>query len=186
MDLVIRPLRQDDAQAYIALRLRGLAEHAEAFTSSAEEEARKPPSAFATRLAGTPERPHDVVLGAFVGDALVGIVGMDVDPRAKVRHRAHVFGMYVPEEHAGRGIGRALLGALVARATGAGLSQLVLTVTATNDAARTLYERAGFVAFGREPEAVVVNGVRHDKLHMIRFLGARASARPPSTNEVNA
>ena len=51
------------------------------------------------------------MLGAFDGGALAGLCGMDVDMRAKVRHKGHVFGMYVPSERAGRGIGGALVDA---------------------------------------------------------------------------
>ena len=67
----------------------------DAFTSSAEEEAAKPASALASRLARDPARPHDAVFGAFDGDTLVGLVGLDVDMRAKTRHKGHVFGMAV-------------------------------------------------------------------------------------------
>jgi ribosomal protein S18 acetylase RimI-like enzyme len=111
------------------------------------------------------------VLGAFDGAALVGTVGMSVDPRIKVRHRAQVFGMYVPAERAGRGIGRALLEALIARAAAIGtLDSLVLRVTSTNDRARSLYEHAGFSAYGCEPAAIRVQGVPYDKLMMVRWL----------------
>ncbi len=175
--IAIRALDADDLSSYRALRLRGLAEHPDAFTSSAEEEAAKPVASLARRLARDPAAPHDVVLGAFDAATLVGLVGLDVDPRVKVRHRGHVFGMYVPTEHAGRGIGTALVEALIAHAERAAeLTQLVLTVTATNEGARHLYERVGFAAFGREPRAIIVAGTACDKLHMIRFLDAHARA----------
>ena len=168
--MTVRALGAADLPHYHALRQRGLAEHPEAFTSSADEE-RNAAVKLGKRLARDPAAPHDIVLGAFEGDALVGVVGMFVDPRAKVRHRGHVFGMYVPAERAGRGIGTALVRALIAHARGCeGLDALVLTVTAGNDGAVRLYERAEFVAFGREPGAVRVNGTPHDKLHMIRWL----------------
>lgn len=173
--VAIRALGVEDLAAYRALRLRGLVEHPEAFTSSANEEAAKPASELARRLGPDPSAPHDVVLGAFAAGALVGLVGLDVDPRIKVRHRGHVFGMYVPVEHAGHGVGTRLIDTLVAHAERApGLTQLVLTVTATNDGARRLYERAGFAAFGREPRAILVAGTAYDKLHMIRHLAAHA------------
>jgi ribosomal protein S18 acetylase RimI-like enzyme len=168
--VTIRALGSGDVQRYHALRQRGLVEHPEAFTSSAEEEAASTEKA-AKRLAHDPRAPHDVVLGAFDGEMLVGVVGMSVDPRAKARHRGHVFGMYVAPEVAGTGIGRGLLDALVAHARACnGLDALVLTVTAENEHARRFYERAGFAAFGREPGAVRVGGRAYDKLHMIRWL----------------
>ena len=118
-----------------------------------------------------------MVLGAFDGDALVGVIGMSVDPRAKARHRGHVFGMYVAGEASRTGIGTQLLDALVAHARGCkGVDALVLTVTAVNEGARRLYERAGFTAFGCEPGAIRVDGKAYDKLHMIRWLAAPARA----------
>ena len=165
-----------DVGRYHALRQRGLIEHPEAFTSSAEEEAASPDK-VAKRLSPDARAPHDVVLGAFDGDALVGVVGMSVDPRAKVRHRGHVFGMYVAGEAARTGVGTQLLDALVAHARACeGVDSLVLTVTSVNEGARRLYERAGFVAFGCEPGAVRVAGKPYDKLHMIRWLAAPARA----------
>jgi len=173
-DLVIRRLVRDDVPAYHALRQRGLAEHPEAFTSSAEEEAGSMDKA-AARLAG--DASKDVVLGAFEGDRLVGVVGIHVDPRMKARHRGHVYGMYVARECARRGIGARLLDALVAQACASrSLDALVLTVTAANEAAYGLYERAGFTRFGLEPGAVRVAGRSYDKVHMIRWLDAQSRA----------
>ena len=169
-DVSVRRLGPDDVAAYRALRQRGLAEHPEAFTSSADEEAALPADKLARRLAPDAARPHDAVFGAYVGGELAGLCGIDVDMRAKVRHKGHVFGMYVPSERSGRGIGAALIGRVVAHAREHGLSQLALTVTAGNLAARRVYERAGFAITGREPHAIRVDGRAHDKLFMVLFL----------------
>jgi ribosomal protein S18 acetylase RimI-like enzyme len=82
--------------------------------------------------------------------------------------------MFVAPEHARRGIGAALLAHLVddVRRDPA-ILQLVLTVTHTNDPARTLYERAGFRSFGVEPRAIRVANEFFDKNHMILFLEPR-------------
>ena len=168
--LEVRALGAGDVDAYRALRRRGLVEHPEAFTSSADEEAATPPDKLARRLAPDASRPHDVVFGAFVDGELAGLCGMDVDMRAKVRHKGHVFGLYVPAERAGRGVGRALVDRVVAHARERGLAQLTLTCTADNRPARRVYERAGFAMVGREPHAVRVDGKSHDKVLMILFL----------------
>jgi RimJ/RimL family protein N-acetyltransferase len=164
----VRALVRADAPAYRALRLRGLAEHPDAFTSDAEEEAAKPLAWTERRIGPKADAPHDVVLGAFGRDgALVGVVGLDVDTRRKVRHVGHVFGMYVPAEARGGGVGRALLRALIERARGVpGLERLKLTVTDGNAAARALYQHAGFVAWGTERDAIRLDGVPYDKVHM--------------------
>ncbi len=96
------------------LRLRGLKEHPDAFTSSYEEESAKPLAATERRIA--PDSA-DAVFGAFVGGALVGVVGLAREPRVKNRHKAVVFGMYVAPEHGGRGIGTALLRHVIGEAS---------------------------------------------------------------------
>jgi len=175
---VVRPLVKADAAAYRQLRLRGLAEHPDAFTSDAEEEAMKPLAWTERRIGPKDDAPHDVVLGAFATDgSLVGVVGMDVDPRRKVRHVGHVFGMYVAAARRGDGVGGRLLDALIARARGiAALEQLTLTVTAGNAVAQGLYARAGFVAWGTSPGAIKVDGVAFDKVHMTMRIEPRSSS----------
>jgi len=126
-----------------------------------------PLSTTERRLA--PDSP-DWVYGGFVADELAGIVGLGREQRAKNRHKANVFGMYVAPEHGRRGIAAALLRRVIETAKLEGIEQLVLTVTDTNVPARTLYERAGFRSFGVEPRAIRVDDVYYDKNHMIHFL----------------
>ena len=164
----IRRLGPESAAVYRELRLRGLKEHPEAFTSSYEEDAAKPLAAMERRLG--PDSP-DIVYGAFDGDRLAGIVGLAREPRAKNRHKAVVFGMYVAPEHGRRGVGASLLRHAIDEARRQpGLEQLVLTVTRSNASACMLYESAGFRSFGIEPRAIRVGGAYHDKNHMILFL----------------
>jgi RimJ/RimL family protein N-acetyltransferase len=166
--LEIRRLVPDDAAAYRALRLRGLAEHPDAFTSSHEEESRRPLDGTLARL--QPDGA-EAVWGAFVDGTLAGSAGLARERRIKNRHKAVVFGMYVAAEHAGRGVGAALLARIVDEARRVpGLLQLVLTVTDTNAAARRLYERFGFRSFGVEPRAIRIGGDFLAKNHMILFL----------------
>lgn len=179
----IRPLRADDFASYRALRLRALTEHPEAFTSSAVEEAGAG-EALARRLAPDPDAPHDVMLGAFDARELVGTCGMHVEPRLTRRHRGHVYAMYVAREAAGRGVGHALVAAIVEHARRCpGLDSLVLTVTAGNEVACRLYRRHGFTEWGREPGAIRVDGVAYDKLHMIRWLADAPAADHPRHGE---
>lgn len=167
-DLHIRRLCEQDAVAYRALRLRALAEHPEAFTSSAEEEAGKPLQWSAKRITAAADRPHDLFLGAFEEHALLGMVGMVGRYRPKERHNASVVGMYVASEVAGRGVGAALLQALIEQARAMpDLEQLDLTVTDGNDRARSIYTRGGFTEYGALPRAIKVAGRYHGKVHMV-------------------
>jgi GNAT superfamily N-acetyltransferase len=167
-DIAIRRLAPDDVAVYRALRLRGLKEHPDAFTSGYDEEAAKPLAATEARLA--PEAGARM-WGAFVEGTLVGAIGLLREPRVKIRHKGEVFGMYVVRERAAQGVGAALLAHLLGEARREpDLTQLTLTVTETNVAARRLYEKFGFRSFGIEPKAILVGDTYFDKNHMIHFL----------------
>ncbi len=166
--VTVRQLAAADAVAFRELRLRALKEHAEAFTSSYEEDVRKPLSASEQRLA--PESGN-VFWGAFVGGEMRGMIGLSRQARAKNEHKGDVVAMYVTPESGRRGLARALLNELIRFArTEARLEQLVLTVTRSNTAARDLYLRTGFATFGVEPRAIRVGDQYFDKEHMIYFL----------------
>jgi RimJ/RimL family protein N-acetyltransferase len=167
-DIAIRRLGREDAAAYRDLRLRGLTGCPDAFTSSYEEDSAKPLAATEKRLAADSAAS---VYGAFVDGKLAGVVGLAREPRAKNRHKAVVFGMYVAPEHAKLGIGTALLRYGIDQARQQpGLEQLVLTVTETNVPARALYASFGFRSFGIEPRAIRVGATYFEKNHMILFL----------------
>jgi ribosomal protein S18 acetylase RimI-like enzyme len=167
----IRPLADVDATEYHELRLRALREHPDAFTSSYEEDRLKPLAWARSRLVPSTESPHDFVLGAFADGKLIGILGMSVEPREKIRHKGHVFGMYVSPEYAGHGVGQKLMNCCIERARGiAGLEQLQLTVTESNIRAKSFYEKAGFQSFGVERNAVKIGERYVHKCHMTLHL----------------
>ena len=165
---MIRRLEPSDAPAYREVRLRGLREHADAFTSSYEEESIKPVATTEARLASG---SHDAVWGAFADGRLVAVAGLGREARAKARHKATLFGMYVAPEYRGHGVGVALVERIVAAAREhPDLEQIVLTVTDTNQDATALYERMGFRSFGIEPRAIRADGTYYGKNHMILLL----------------
>lgn len=157
----LRMLTADDAAAYQALRLRGLRESPSAFGSSYEEEVDRPLEVVAQRLSGAPDA---ATFGAWdETGALVGIGAVRREPQRRARHRAGVFGMYVAPEARGRGVGRALLQAIVDHArTIDGLDRLELGVESTNVPARALYRAFGFVAYGVQPDAYRADGQSWD------------------------
>lgn len=73
--------------------------------------------------------------------------------RAKVGYRHTVEdSVYVAEEYQGRGLGRALLVELVARARAAGHHVMLADIEAGNAASVRLHESLGFAPVGRLPE----------------------------------
>ena len=163
MKLVIRRLGPTDASDYQALRLRALKEHPEAFTSAYEEEAPKPIAYAFNRLG---QQSSARFWGGFVDGKLVGMLGLDREPRKKNHHKALVVGMYVASEYGRQGIARQLLDALLEDARASEVELLVRTVTCGNASAERLYQEAGFVSFGIEPDAIRVENLSYAKNHM--------------------
>ena len=95
------------------------------------------------------EREIEIV--AEVDGKIVGTAGVEsLGNKLKLRHRAE-FGVSVARAFWGLGVGRALLEACVECARRAGYTQLELTAVAENERALSMYRRAGFVEFGRNP-----------------------------------
>jgi len=164
----VRVLTRADAAAFRELRLRALKEHADAFTSSYEEDVQQPLAATEQRIGGS---VGNTFWGAFVDERLQGIVGLTRETRRKNAHKADIVAMYVAPESGRRGLGRALLQAVIDHArVELKLEQLVLSVTRTNETAAQLYRSAGFRTFGIEPRAIKVAGEYFDKERMILFL----------------
>ena len=174
----LRRLEPPDAALYRAFRLRGLLDHPDAFTSSFEEESQRPLADTERRLSGESQA---CMWGAFEGEQLAGVFGFDREDRLKNSHKATLIGLFVAPEFAGRGIGRALVEAVMQGAGDAGISLLVLTVTEGNAKARALYARAGFQTIGIEPDAIRVGGASYGKEHMFfRINPAFPASLPPT------
>lgn len=170
---LIRQLTLADRDAHYQLRLRGLQAHPEAFGQSHKEALERGPAHYDAMLEGKRAADGNFLLGAFAAPdkPLLGVVGLKRLARLKERHKAEVIGMYVAPEAAGRGVGRALLMELLARGRRVeSLRQIQLVVSSENDAARHLYESVGFRRYGREPEALCVDGIYYDADLMTQFV----------------
>ena len=96
--------------------------------------------------------PNEIELIAFVNGKVAGTAGIDaIGAQYKVAHRAE-FGVSILKDYWGLGIGRALMEACIQCARNAGYAQLELDVVAENTRALFLYQMAGFVEYGRNPQ----------------------------------
>jgi len=87
---------------------------------------------------------HSYYLVAVIDDRIVGMVSVDTFTRPRRRH-AGAIGICVHEEWQGKGIGAALMGAIIDFSDNwLNLTRLELEVFADNEAAIHLYERFGF------------------------------------------
>jgi len=99
---------------------------------------------FWSELAQVPAARHYLV--ARDGAALVGYAGLALSGGRG--GQADVQTLAVAPAAQGRGLGRRLLDDLVAKARGAGATEVVLEVRAENAAAQALYAAAGFERIG--------------------------------------
>jgi ribosomal protein S18 acetylase RimI-like enzyme len=152
----LRRLGAEDAAAYRALRLAGLAQHPCEFGAAFEEEAALPLHAFASRLV------EEMVLGGFVDGALLGVAGFRRRQEAKKRHKGVLWGVYVAAQARRHGLGRALVLRVIEHARGE-VAQLHATVASVNRPACALYRSLGFVRYGVEPRALLIAGRYYDQ-----------------------
>lgn len=168
----VQRLEPVHAPVYRALMLEAYESHPEAFTSSVGERAALPLSWWEGRLSQDTEAV-ELVIGSFQDHQLVGVAGLSFESREKVRHKATLFGMYVPSRARGHGVGAKLVLAALAEARSRpGIKLVQLTVTHGNRAAEALYQKHGFVQFGLEPLAVAIGNEYVSKVHMWRNIEA--------------
>lgn len=102
---------------------------------------------------------------ALVDGVVVG--WCDVLPaRGEARAHVGILGMGLVPSARGRGIGKMLMQATLAKAWAMGFSRIELTVRADNLHAKALYERMGFKTEGLNRRAFCVDGKFHDAYSM--------------------
>jgi GNAT superfamily N-acetyltransferase len=171
----IRRVGPTDGDTYRDFRLRALEATPRAFTANAADERMLSTTDWFKRV---DEPDRSILFGAFFGEGLVGIAGLRFEQERQARHKGTLFGMAVDQSVARQGIGGALVACILQEAKHRGLQQVVLTYSEGNGAAERLYTRHGFVAFGCEPRAVIVQGQDVAKVHMICMLDAAIGRRP--------
>jgi ribosomal protein S18 acetylase RimI-like enzyme len=148
--VIIRPLSSADAAQWRTLRLEALRAYPTAFASAYEEALEQD---LSVRIP-PPDGPS-VLFGAFIGDTLSGSAGLHVWPGMKQRHKSELWGMYVAPSLHRRGVGAALLSAVIDHAR-TRVAVVQLTVLHANSAAKVLYSRFGFVSYGIESARCVI------------------------------
>lgn len=152
----------------VALRREALESHPLAFGASIDDDRGLSLEFVRTALSDSDQ----AVFGGFEGEKLIGMVGVLRATRVKVRHKAHLWGMYVSPQARGKGAGRALLEAAIGQARSwPGVEELRLEVADAAVEARKLYEAAGFRTWGQEPRALQWEGRFVDEFHLVLYLG---------------
>ncbi|WP_199033267.1 GNAT family N-acetyltransferase [Ralstonia sp. ASV6] len=162
-DIAIRPLVDDDAEAFKALRLQAIQDAPTAIWPTHDEESGRTLEETRNRIRTT---DHQIVFGAFAGQALIGIAGLRREPLAQVAHKAVLWGVFVDPAHRRGGIAGRLLDAAIEHARAARVLQIQLCVNAENPRAQQLYRNVGFETFGVERRAMRVGDRFFDEEHM--------------------
>jgi RimJ/RimL family protein N-acetyltransferase len=148
-------LNEADAQAFWNIRLRALRDDPESFGATYEEILERGIAGITQGFRKSDSALLDVTFGSFDGKTLLGIAGLRQEHQAKRRHKAVIWGMYVPQEMRGKGIGKALLEAAIAHArTIPEIEQINLSVVITSKQARQLFIALGFETYGIERHAL--------------------------------
>jgi ribosomal protein S18 acetylase RimI-like enzyme len=166
MDLEIRRLTEEDAAAYWALRLEALEREPFSFAQTPAEHRRSTVQEAARTLSENPD--ENFVLGARLAGDWIGMAGFYRYQPAKARHKGRIWGVYVRESWRRKGIGKALLVALIERIRACpGVEQVSLTVVTRLVAARSLYVSLGFKPYGLEPHGLKIGDTYVDDEHMV-------------------
>jgi L-amino acid N-acyltransferase len=162
VDFLIEDAREEDIPAITAIL-----NHAAAHTTATWHEYPKSEAEMADWFA-TRKKDY-VVLAAREASGLAGYASYGPF-RAPSGYRLTVeHSIYVREDARGRGIGKALLAALIERARGQGLHALIGGVDADNSLSIALHEKFGFEETGRLPEV----GRKFDRWLTLVFLQKR-------------
>jgi GNAT superfamily N-acetyltransferase len=141
--VVVRRVTADEWRALRDVRLRALEEAPSAFATRFEEARTRPDEWWVDWTARSATDHDQAMFLAWVDDEPVGIAGTFVDDGTR-----WLISMWTTPALRGRGVGRALVDAVVAFARGAGTTEVLLEVTDGNEGARALYRGCGFVDAG--------------------------------------
>lgn len=117
------------------------------------------------------ENNEAIHLLAFSDDKLIG--GSDIH-RSNKKFDRHVgiFGITIAKDFRGEGIGSMLMSAVMKEAMQniPSLSLISLALFGNNETARSMYEKFGFVEYGRLPKGIVHKGEYVDHVYMYKDL----------------
>lgn len=152
---MVRRLRVEEIGGYQRLRREMLVDSPWAFTASPDDDKARDASFLASSLG----EEGNAILVAVHGETIVAAAGVARDVRAKRKHVALLWGVYVDPAWRGKGVGRAVVGAAIEFARGLkGLAKLQLAVSENAPEARAMYESLGFTAWGVEQDGVREGG----------------------------
>ncbi len=110
-----------------------------------------------------------LVLILFVNDVLAGISNISSGSRGAIKHRGG-FGISLRPQFRGKGYGRLLMETIldITKKHMPDLEKVTLTCFVTNENAKALYKKLGFVEYGRLPEGLKRKGKTYEEISMYK------------------
>ncbi|MEW4284751.1 GNAT family N-acetyltransferase [Priestia koreensis] len=165
--MILKKLSNEDIECYWELRLRALDEEEISFVQSYYEAKKLD---LTTVRAEFPKDDDHFIIGACNDHGVLqGFVGFNRETGEKTRHKGSIWGVYVAPEARGNGLAEQLMRVILSEAKSIRVEQVQLVVAASNEKAKSLYERLGFSVFGYEKNALKVHGKYVDEEHMVLF-----------------
>lgn len=161
---LVRQAETKDATPLRKIRLEALENHPESFGSDVDNELDQPISAWKKIL---DDQNYNAVFVAESKSTLVGMTGIFIRDRIKLKHTGNIWGVYVQPEWRGSGVADQLIQSSLNWAKEKGLQQVKLAVITTNSAAIHLYKRCGFREYGMDPNVIQWQGVGYDEILMV-------------------
>lgn len=112
-----------------------------------------------------------VHLLAFSGNLLVG--SSEIHLRDRTEKHIGVFGIVIAKTFRGEGFGKILMDLVIKEAVKelSGLKMITLEVYSTNEIAKKMYKKIGFVDYGLLPKGITRNGKFEDAVLMYKNIG---------------
>ncbi len=153
-DVIIRDATEADLQSILAIYNQSIPKR----IATADLE----PQSLATRRAWFMNRDRatrPVLVAELAGRVVAWGSYTNFKDRTAYAPTAEI-SVYVADECAGRGVGRAMLDALLARATSCGIDRILAICFAHNEPSLRLFRARGFTEWGTLPDACVMDDVR--------------------------
>ena len=160
--MTVRRLQPADAAIYHHLRQCALKDVPPFVGPLAENEAALELSELQSQMARY-ESDGIFSFGCFVENQCAGVAALSRKLNPKYSHKVFFWGLYVLPAYRGHSVGRRLMEHRIAFARSLpGVRFATLQVTTTNQPARLLHQRFGFVSCGLEPQALNLDGQFYD------------------------
>jgi phosphinothricin acetyltransferase len=163
-EITLRPFYWSDVPAITAI-YRHYVEHS---TATFDLEA-PGPTALAEKFGHMVDERHPVIMAERAGEVVGYAYASTYRPRPAYRFTCED-SIYIREDAVGRGLGRRLLGELIAQSQAYGFKQMIAVITAESAGSIALHDKFGFHHAGRHEKLGLKFDRWLDVVHMQRAL----------------